>query len=259
VYERSSTSGQNDPSLWADVSKRDTLLDHQYALLRSKDTVSELINPEVGPAVVEGDKTGLRTSSLPDNRGKQQRVLRTDFQALVDSFETISASAAKYARLTELVALSTTLKNALNDDFLGERITAIKARFEDALRSSAGSPCGSSRVLRLRLRRRGPVLMRRGRCSTANGATATLAGAVPVSSRLRMWRELVPMIDCWMKRSRNSARCSFDEGFCTFSLVGAPRLVAFNRVVLRCIFLLHTGLSSLGSERGRGAEVWRSS
>jgi len=91
--------------------------------------------------------------------------------------------------------------------------------------------------------------MRRGRCSTANGAMAAL----------RMWRELIPMIDCWMKSSLNSLRCSFAEGFCTFSLVGAPELVALNRVNLRCIFLLHTGLISLGSESGRDAEVWRSS
>jgi len=94
VYERFSSSGKNDLSLWAEVSKRDTLLDHQYALLRGKDTVSELINAEAGPAVVEGYKTGLRSSSLPDNRGKQQRVLRPDFQALVDSFASNSASAA---------------------------------------------------------------------------------------------------------------------------------------------------------------------
>jgi len=56
-----------------------------------------------------------------------------------------------------------------------------------------------------------------------------------------MWRELVPMIDSWMKRSRTSVRCSLAEGFCIFSLVGAPKLVALNRFLLSCLFSVTCG------------------
>ena len=145
MYGRFSTSGQNNPSLRADFSNGDTLLDYQYALLSGKDTVLELINPEVGPAGVEGDEPGLRTSSLPANRGKRRRVLQPGFKALVDSSASIAASAEKHARLAEQVALSTTLKNARDADFPDKLITAIKTQFEDALRSNAGSPSGASR------------------------------------------------------------------------------------------------------------------
>ena len=145
VHGRFSTSGQNNPSLWAEVSNGDTLLDYQHALLSEKDTVLKLINPEVGPAGVEGDKPVLGTSSLPANRGKRKRVLQPAFQALVDSSASTAASAAKYARFSELVALSTTLKNARDADFRDQLFTAIKTQFEGALRSSAGSPFGASR------------------------------------------------------------------------------------------------------------------
>ena len=144
MYGRFSTSRQSNPSLWADFSNGDTLLDYQYAVLSGKDTVLVLINPEVGPASVEGDEPGLRTSSLPANRGKLKRVLQPGFQALVDSSASIAASAEKHSRLAELVALSTTLKNARDADLPDEQIKAIKTQFEDALRSSAGSPSGAS-------------------------------------------------------------------------------------------------------------------
>jgi len=114
-------------------------------LLSGKDTVLELINPEVGPAGVEGDEPGLRTSSLPANRDKRRRVLQPGFQALVDSSASLAESAEKKERLAELVTLSTTLKNARDAVFPDELITAIKTQFEDALRSSAGSPSGASR------------------------------------------------------------------------------------------------------------------
>jgi len=52
VYKPYSSSGQNDPSRWAVFSKGDTLLDYHFALVKSKETVLELINPEVGPAGV---------------------------------------------------------------------------------------------------------------------------------------------------------------------------------------------------------------
>ena len=99
MYGRFSTSGQNNPSLWAEFSNGDTLLDYQHALLSGKDTVLKLINPKVGPAGVEGDEPVLRTSSLPANRGKRKRVLQPGFQALVDSSASIAASAAKHERL----------------------------------------------------------------------------------------------------------------------------------------------------------------
>ena len=128
MYGRFSTSGQNNPSLRADFSNGDTLLDYQYALLSGKDTVLELISPKVGPAGVEGEKPRLRTSSLPANRGKRRRVLQPGFQALVNSSASIAASAEKHARLAELVALSTTLKNARDADFPYELFTAIKTQ-----------------------------------------------------------------------------------------------------------------------------------
>jgi len=125
VYGRFSTSGQNKPSLWADSSNGDILLDYQYALLSGKGTVLELINHEVGPVGVEDDEPGLRTSAPPANRRKQRRVLQLGFQALVDSSASIAASAEKHARLVELFALSTTLKNA-RDAYLPDDLnTAI--------------------------------------------------------------------------------------------------------------------------------------
>jgi len=128
LYERFSTSCHNNPSQWADFSDGDTLLNYQYALLSGKDTVLELISPKVGPAGVEGEKPGLRTSSLPANRGKRRRVLQPSFQALVDSSASMSASAEKHSRLAEQVAPSTTLKNARDADFPYELFTAIKTQ-----------------------------------------------------------------------------------------------------------------------------------
>ena len=55
MYKSYSSSGQNDPSRWAVFSKGETMLDHHFALLKSKETVLELINPDVGLAGVEGD------------------------------------------------------------------------------------------------------------------------------------------------------------------------------------------------------------
>ena len=128
MHGRFSTSWQNNPSQWADFSDGDTLLDYQYALLSGKDTVLELIRPKVGPAGVEGEKPGLRTFSLPANCGERRRVLQPSFQALVDSSASMSASAEKHARLAELVALSTTLKNSRDAAFTYELFTAIKTQ-----------------------------------------------------------------------------------------------------------------------------------
>jgi len=74
VYKSYSSSGQNDPSRWAVFSKGDTMLDYHSALVKSKETVLELINTEVGPAGVERDELGLATSSAATSRGKRKRM-----------------------------------------------------------------------------------------------------------------------------------------------------------------------------------------
>jgi len=112
VYKSFSSSGQNDPSLRAVFSEGDTTLDYHFTLLKINETVSELINPEVGPAGVEGDELGLATSSAATTRGKRKRMPNPEFQVLIYCSASMAASAAKHARMAELVALSTTLKNA---------------------------------------------------------------------------------------------------------------------------------------------------
>ncbi|GAB0490895.1 hypothetical protein MMPV_002135 [Pyropia vietnamensis] len=125
--------------LRAKWTEGDSLLDYEFALLKERDIVLELINTEVGPAGVEGDEPGLLTASVPTSRGKRKRRMHPDFQALVESSASIAASAAKHARLAELVALSTTLKNAREAGLSLEIVTAIRTQFEAALRSSVGS------------------------------------------------------------------------------------------------------------------------
>lgn len=113
-------------------------MDYLFVLLKDKEIVLELINPEVGPAGVEGDEPGLPTAAAPTSRGKRKRPLGAGFQALVDSSASIAASAAKHARLAELVALSTTLKNAQDAGLPPGIVSALTTRLESALQSSAG-------------------------------------------------------------------------------------------------------------------------
>lgn len=72
VYKSYSSSGQNDPSRWAVFSKGDTMLDYHFTLLKRKETVLELINPEMSPAGVEGDELGLATSSAATTCSKRK-------------------------------------------------------------------------------------------------------------------------------------------------------------------------------------------
>lgn len=138
VHKRYSSSGQNDPNLWSNFSQGDTLLDYVFVLLKDKEIVLELMNPEVGPAGVEGDVPGLTTVGAATSRAKRRRPVEAGIQSLIDSSASIAASAAKQARLAELVALSTTLKNAQDAGLPSGIVLALTTRLESALQSSVG-------------------------------------------------------------------------------------------------------------------------
>jgi len=48
------------------------MLDYHFTLLKRKETVLELINPEMSPAGVEGDELGLATSSAATTCSKRK-------------------------------------------------------------------------------------------------------------------------------------------------------------------------------------------
>lgn len=105
-------------------------------LLKDKEVVLELINAEVGPAGVEGGVPGLPTTDAATSRGKRKRPRVGGFQVLIYSSASIAAWAAKHARLAELVALSTTLKNAQDAGLPSGIVSALTTRLESALQSS---------------------------------------------------------------------------------------------------------------------------
>jgi len=146
VYKRYSCSEKSNPDLWADFSKGDTLLDYQFSLMRSKEIVLNLINPEVGPAGVEGDEAGPCTTFTTATSGKRKSNSGSGFQTLVDSSVSIAASAAKHARLAELVASSKTLKTARDAAMPADIVMAIEAELSAAVRSSVRSRPGATSV-----------------------------------------------------------------------------------------------------------------
>jgi len=111
------------------------MLHYHFALVKSKETVLELINPEMGPAGVEGDELGLATSSAAASRGKRKRMPNPELKVLMDCSASMAASAARHARMAELVALSTTLKNAQDAHLPAELIATIRAQFDEAVRA----------------------------------------------------------------------------------------------------------------------------
>ena len=63
----------------------------------------------------------------------------------MDCSASMEASAAKHARMAELVALSTTLKNAQDAHLPAEIIATIRAQFEEAVRASTALEPGQDR------------------------------------------------------------------------------------------------------------------
>jgi len=112
VYKSHSSSGQNDPSLCAVFSKGDTMTGYHFAFVKGEEAALELSNPEVGTVGVEGDKLGLAIFSAANTRGKRQRMPRPEWQVLMECSASMAASAANHVQMAELMALSTTLKNA---------------------------------------------------------------------------------------------------------------------------------------------------
>jgi len=112
VYKSHSSSGQNDPSLRAVFSKGDTMMGYHFAFVKGEETALGLSNPEVGPVGVEGDELGLATFSAAATRGKRKRMPSPELQVLMECSASMAASAANHVRMAELMALSTTLKNA---------------------------------------------------------------------------------------------------------------------------------------------------
>jgi len=92
--------------------KGSTILAYLYILFRSHQTVSQLINSDIGAAGVEevvacGLQSGTRHT--PSTR-KKQRVADPAFDALVHNTSEIAAAAKKHADTLGLAALSATLK-----------------------------------------------------------------------------------------------------------------------------------------------------
>jgi len=121
------------------------MLDYHFTLLKRKETVLELINPEMSPAGVEGDELGLATSSAATTCSKRKWMPNPELQVLMDCSASMAASAAKHARMAELMALSTTLKNARDAHLPAEPIATIRAQLEQAVRAPTALEQGLAR------------------------------------------------------------------------------------------------------------------
>lgn len=105
---------------------------------KDKRNVLEFMHPEMVLAGVKGDDPGLSTAAAATSQGKRKSSVEAGSQAQIDSSASLTESVASCAHLEELIALSTTLKNALNAGPPSGIVLTSKTRVENSLQSSVG-------------------------------------------------------------------------------------------------------------------------